>query len=407
LAAVKSWDPPTFAVVTSLAEPALRRAEDLDREAAQGNWRGPLHGIPITVKDVIHMAGAPTYAGSAAYHARPENDAASVARLRRAGAVILAKVSTHELALGVTNPQSRHPADPTRIPGGSSGGSAISVATGMALGSVGTDTRASTRVPAALCGVVGLKPTFDLISAEGIVQLSWTMDHIGALAASAADGAALVEAMAEAPVSLLAGISGEVSDWRVGVPVAGFEGADPQVTHAVRAALGALRARGVRLIEVEQPDARAFALANSAGLLISRCEALAYHRSLGTDFAQLWPETADQLAAAARVTTEEYLAAQRLRAELGIALLRMMDDLALDALAMPASLVTAPLVSDAERFITTLSRNAIPWSLLGWPAISVPSPVPAGALPVGLQIVAPPYEDAAVVRLAAAVESRR
>src|SRR5439155_19099574 len=161
-------------------------------EAARGEWHGPLHGIPVSVKDVIHVAGAPTYAGSAAYHAHPERDATSVARLRSAGAVVVAKVSTHELALGVTNPQSRHPADPARIPGGSSGGSAISVATGMALGSVGTDTRASTRVPAALCGVVGFKPTFDLISAEGIVQLYWTMDHIGALAASVAVCAVLV-----------------------------------------------------------------------------------------------------------------------------------------------------------------------------------------------------------------------
>ncbi len=176
------------AVIELLAEPALAQAARLDRAAAAGEPLGPLHGIPITVKDIIHVAGVPTRAGSAAYCVVPSVDATAVARARAAGAVVVAKVSTHEFALGVTTPQSANPFDHRRIPGGSSGGSAIAVACGIGMASIGTDTRASIRVPAALCGVVGLKGTYGLVPTSGIVPLSWTMDHVApAVAATVAD----------------------------------------------------------------------------------------------------------------------------------------------------------------------------------------------------------------------------
>ena len=159
------------------------------RRPPTGRWRGPLHGIPVTVKDIIDVAGVPTRCGSAAYHDVPEVDAVGVARLRAAGAIVLAKVSTHEFALGVTTPQSRNPHDQTRIPGGSSGGSAIAVSTGMGLASLGTDTRASIRVPAALSGVVGFKPTYGSVPTGGVVPLSWTMDHVAPITSSVADAA--------------------------------------------------------------------------------------------------------------------------------------------------------------------------------------------------------------------------
>ncbi len=198
LRAVSRFGAATRGVVTLLEAEARRDAQRLDSELAAGHWRGPLHGIPMTVKDNIDVAGAPTGAGSSAYGRVAEVDAEAVRQLREAGAVIVAKVATHELALGVTTPQARHPLDGDRIPGGSSGGSGISVATGMALASVGTDTRASIRVPAALCGVIGFKPTYGAVPAEGIVWLSWTMDHVGILAASVADAACVV-CLAAAP----------------------------------------------------------------------------------------------------------------------------------------------------------------------------------------------------------------
>ncbi len=188
------------AVVELTAAPARADAVRLDRLAASNAPLGVLHGIPITVKDIVHVAGVATRAGSDAYYAVPAVDATAVARLRAAGAVILAKVSTHEFALGVTTPQSANPLDHQRIPGGSSGGSAIAVACGIGLGSVGTDTRASIRVPAAICGVVGLKGTRGLVPVEGIVPLSWTMDHVAPIGAMLADAALLLEVMAGRPL---------------------------------------------------------------------------------------------------------------------------------------------------------------------------------------------------------------
>src|SRR5947208_7862884 len=170
-----------------MAESDRREAAVRDDEAASVAFRGPLHGIPVTVKDVIDVSGAPTRAGSAAFHRRAAVDATGVARLRAAGAIVLAKVATHEFALGVTTPQSRNPHDPTRIPGGSSGGSAIAVATGMGLASLGTDTRASIRVPAALSGVVGFKATYGTVPTDGLVPLSWTMDHVAPMAVTVGD----------------------------------------------------------------------------------------------------------------------------------------------------------------------------------------------------------------------------
>ena len=158
----------------------LEQAEALDREREAGNIRSPLHGVTVSIKDVIHVKGMPTASGSRVMEGyMPQDDATAVRKLREAGAVITGKTHTHEFALGVTTSQSRNPWDITRDPGGSSGGSAISVATGMSLLSLGTDTRASIRVPAALCGIVGYKPTYGLVSTDGVVTLSWSMDHVG------------------------------------------------------------------------------------------------------------------------------------------------------------------------------------------------------------------------------------
>ncbi len=195
LLAVEKFDGELNAVAELLAESARRDASACDVDAAAGRWRGPLHGIPLTVKDVIDVAGVPTRAGSEAYLDVPTVDATAVARARSAGAVILAKVTTHEFALGVTSPQSRNPHDILRIPGGSSGGSAIAVSTGMGLGSIGTDTRASIRVPAALSGTVGFKPTFGSVPTAGVVPLSWTMDHVAPMASTVADAALLLDVL--------------------------------------------------------------------------------------------------------------------------------------------------------------------------------------------------------------------
>ena len=402
LLAVEKHDGELRAIVHLMDAEALAEADACDAEAAARTWRGPLHGIPITVKDIIDVAGAPTCAGSAAYRDVPQVDAVGVARLRSAGAIVLAKVSTHEFALGVTTPQSRNPHDPERIPGGSSGGSAIAVSTGMGLASLGTDTRASIRVPAALSGVVGFKPTYGSVPTAGVVPLSWTMDHVAPIAASVGDAALLVDVLASGGVRGLAGFaSSDVAGMRVGVPEAAFADAEPMVAALARRAIAALVEAGCVVRESLRPTAADLEAANAAGLVVSRCEAAAFHRSLGSDRALYWEEVADQLEAAAGVSAVEYIDAQRMRAELAEGLLAAFDDH--DVLVMPTVPVVAPLVADFARHLMLLSRNAIPWSLTGFPAMSVPCGW-AGGLPVGLQVVAPPGREDLVVAVGGAVE---
>jgi aspartyl-tRNA(Asn)/glutamyl-tRNA(Gln) amidotransferase subunit A len=401
LLAVDKYDGELNAVAHLLADAARADAAELDAEAAAGRWRGPLHGIPVTVKDVIDVAGAPTRAGSVAYHDVPTADAESVARLRAAGAVIFAKVTTHEFALGVTTPQSRNPHDPSRIPGGSSGGSAIAVSTGMGLGSLGTDTRASIRVPAALSGVVGLKPTYGTVPTRGVVPLSWTMDHVAPMAATVGDAALLLDALRPAfdPVAPWAGAA--VAGRRVGVPGAALDGAEPGVLAAFGRALAALRQLGCVLGDLARPNAEDLDVANAAGLVVSRCEAAAFHRGRGTTLSRCWDEVADQLDAAAEVSAVEYLDAQRVRAQLAEDLLAAFADH--DVLVMPTVPIVAPPVEDFARHLLLLSRNAIPWSFTGFPALSVPCGWSQG-LPVGLQVVAPPGREDLVVAVGAALE---
>jgi aspartyl-tRNA(Asn)/glutamyl-tRNA(Gln) amidotransferase subunit A len=385
-------------------EGARARAAEIDVELTTGRDRGPLHGVPVTVKDVIDVAGMPTAAGSVAYADRPETDAVGVARWRAAGAVVVGKATTHEFALGVTTPQSRNPHAPDRIPGGSSGGSAICVVRRIGLGSLGTDTRASIRVPAALCGIVGFKPTYGTIPTTGLVSLAWTMDHVAPLATTVSDAALLLDALlgegsqlAWAPDTMPRGL-------RVGVAPSGFVGAEPGVAAAVDAALGTIEELGGRLAVAPTPSSDDLDLANAAGLVVSRCEAAAAHRSLRLDRSRYWQEVDEQLDHAERVLAVDYLDAQRLRAELRDRLLAVFDEH--DVIAMPTVPVVAPPVEDFAQYLMLLSRNAIPWSFVGFPAISVPVG-PAGALPVGLQLVAPPGGEATLVQVGSALERAR
>jgi len=400
LAQIERRDGPLMAIVELDAEGARSEAVAADRDRVAGRWRGPLHGIPMTVKDIIDVVGFTTRAGSAAFSRRAVCEGAAVTRLREAGAVIIGKVSTHEFALGVTNPQSRNPYDPSRIPGGSSGGSAISVATRMALASLGTDTRASIRVPAALCGVVGLKATHGAVPASGIVSLSWTMDHVAPVAATVTDAAIVLQALlAEGSPFRLT----PAANLRLGVAEATFAGVDPPVVRAVMDALdGLMGTTGSIQRAVPEPSAASLDIAGAAGLVVSRCEAAAVHRSLGLDRSLYWPEVADQLDAADRVTAVDYLDAQRTRGQLAETLLTCFEEV--DLLVMPTAPTVAPIVEDAPRHLMTLARNAIPWSFVGFPAMSLPVGLVDG-LPVGLQLVAPPHREGLLIAAGLAVEA--
>jgi aspartyl-tRNA(Asn)/glutamyl-tRNA(Gln) amidotransferase subunit A len=379
---------------------ALDAADTADTLRAQGTSRGALHGIPITVKDVIDVAGLPTRCGSLAYLDHPTRDAVAVQRVRGSGAIVLAKATTHEFALGVTSPQSRNPYDATRIPGGSSGGSAVCVASGVGLASIGTDTRASIRVPAALSGVVGFKPTYGRIPTTGVVSLSWTMDHVAPMAASVCDAALVLDALLGGGSSLATTAPSTAA--RIGVPSATFADAQPGVVGAVTVVLETLSSTGLVVEEAKRPTAEDLAVAGAAGLLVSRSEAAAFHRSLGLDRDLYWDEVAEQLALADSVAAVDYLDAQRVRALLADELKACFDSI--DVLAMPTVPVVAPPVTDFADYLMVLARNAIAWSFVGFPAISIPCGM-ADGLPVGLQLVAPPGREDLLVAVGRCVET--
>jgi aspartyl-tRNA(Asn)/glutamyl-tRNA(Gln) amidotransferase subunit A len=384
------------AFVEVIAESALVDARARDIELQAGRRRGPLHGIPVSVKDVIDVRGVRTRCGSDAYDAVPSDDADGVDLWRAAGAVILGKTSTHEFALGVTSPQARNPHDPTRIPGGSSGGSAIAVATGMGLASLGTDTRASIRVPAALCGVVGLKPTYGTVPTRGVVPLSWTMDHVAVMAGSAEDAAIAMDALRPQGTAIAPAAGARVNHLRVGLATAAWEGAEAPVEVAVATQVDKLRGLVSSVRETDRPTAADFGGANAMGLLVSRCEAATFHRAAGLDRSRYWAEVRDQLDAADGVLATDYIDAQRYRAALREEMLAVLREF--HVLAMPTAPVLAPPVQRADEYLTILSRNAILWSFVGFPAISVPCPTEG--LPVGLQLVAGPGGEALLIALA-------
>jgi aspartyl-tRNA(Asn)/glutamyl-tRNA(Gln) amidotransferase subunit A len=403
-----------FAYIAPEAD-LIAQAEALDRERAAGKIRSPLHGLPVSVKDIIHVQGMPTSSGSQVMAGfTPREDATVVRLVREAGAIIMGKAQTHEFALGVTTPQSRNPWDASRDPGGSSGGSAISVATGMSLLSLGTDTRASIRVPASLCGTFGYKPTYGLVSTDGVVTLSWSMDHIGLQGRTSEDVAILMNLLQgmdprdpgtlERPDDDYTGyLFRDVTGYRVGLPVAALDGIDPATLSTFNAALEALSSLGVEVVETSMPSLDDFGLANSLGLIISRVEAAAYHTAFIDAGPKYNRQVFEQLDEAARIRAVDYINAQRFRSEFQE---RMVAELqGLDAFIMPTTLVPAPKSEDGEQYLTILSRNCIPWSMIGFPALSVPAGLTSDGLPVGAQLVAAPFDDGIILALASALES--
>lgn len=412
---IRERNGPLNAFTCVLEEEARRQAAARDAEARVGTLRGPLHGIPVAVKDVIHLQGAPTTASSRVLEDFVATyDAEAVRRLRDAGAVFLGKTSTHEFALGVTTPQSRNPWDPTRLPGGSSGGSAIAVATGMSLGALGTDTRASIRIPAALCGVVGMKATFGLVSTLGVVTLSWSMDHVGPIAGAVEDVAILLNVLVghdprdpasvdRPPEDFARYLGRRIAGLTVGVPAACLAGCDAEVLGAFERAKQIFQNLGARAVAMDEPGSDELEVANAAGLIVSRAEAASFHRELFAQHKTLYTrDVFEQLDEAHRVPAVDYLQAQRFRREFLERMIRRLEPI--DALAMPTAPVPAPRVDESEAYLTTLSRNCVPWSFIGFPAISLPCGTTAAGLPIGLELIGAPFADGLVLALASAFE---
>jgi aspartyl-tRNA(Asn)/glutamyl-tRNA(Gln) amidotransferase subunit A len=276
------------------------------------------------------------------------------------------------------------------VPGGSSGGSAISLVTGMALGSLGTDTRASIRVPAALCGLVGFKPSFDLVPTDRWLTLSWSLDHFAPMARSVRDIALLMDVLTDKPGSFTGVLPGLLKGRRVGYTEATLAGGQPEVVQQFHSSLAAMEQAGASVVRLEAPTADDYALANATGLIVSRAEAAQFHRDAGTVLDRCIPEVRDQLREAMELKATDYVRGLRLRGQLRDTMAEVFAEI--DVLAMPTCKVGAPLRSEADDYLLVLSENCIPWSLVDFPAISLYMGQ-AGGLPAGIQLVAAPGQD--------------
>jgi aspartyl-tRNA(Asn)/glutamyl-tRNA(Gln) amidotransferase subunit A len=409
----------SFITVTS--DHALTQARAADAELTRGVRRGPLHGIPLALKDLYDTAGIRTTAGSTFFADRiPDTDARAVTLLYQAGAVLLGKLNMHEWALGVTNINphygpSRNPWDPSRITGGSSGGAAAALAAGLCMGALGSDTGGSIRIPSSLCGIVGLKPTFGRVSLQGVIPLSWNLDHAGPMARTVTDAALLLQAIAgydpDDPVSvalpvdnLLATLDAGVTGWRIALATdAHFGEADPEVISAVRRAATVFEELGARVEAVDLSQGREAAQMNA---LMTTSDAAAFHRDRLRDHPHRFgADVLARMERGAQFTSTEYILARRFQSEWRRRLERLFEQF--DLLLTPATPITAPVIEglDAIEAARQLTRCTAPFNLAGLPALSLPCGLSAAGLPIGLQIVAAPWNEARVLRAGRAFEN--
>jgi aspartyl-tRNA(Asn)/glutamyl-tRNA(Gln) amidotransferase subunit A len=414
LAAIAKLNPQLNAFITVTADQALASARHADKEIAAGRSRGPLHGIPISLKDLIDMEGVPTTAASRlrAHHIA-RRDAPVTARLREAGAVLVGKTNLHEFAFGTTTEDSgwgpaRNPFDATRSAGGSSSGSAIAVKTGMSIASVGTDTGGSIRIPAAACGVVGLKPEWEEISSAGVVPLSRQLDHVGPITRSVEDAALMFDVMRGKP----AAATETTTLWGKRFAVLGgyfLDRLDEHVESNVLAAIERLRNAGATINEATLPHA---AYVAPVYLHLVLADAAAYHATmLHERSAAYTPNVRLRLEMGRYVLAEDYVRALRGRAvltrEIELAL-DGVDALLLPALAIPAPPLGAaavPVKGGQEPVRSAMLRCTQPFNLSGHPAISLPCGSTPTGLPVGLQIAGRRRGTSDLLRLARAVEA--
>jgi len=402
------------AFIAVFGDEAREQARAADRDIAAGRHRGPLHGVPISLKDLFDVRGAPTTAASRVREDHvADADAPSVAALRDAGAIIIGKTNLHEFAFGTTNEDSafgpaRHPLDPDRSPGGSSGGSAASVADGMCFASLGTDTGGSIRIPSAVCGLVGLKPSFGELSTDGVVPLSATLDHIGPICRSVDDAAMLYDVLLGGGARP-AGKPTDPRALRLGIPRAYFLSVlDPQVASAFDSACERLREAGATLVDVPIPHAGDVA---AIYLHIVLTEAAAYHaKTLERRPEDYTPNVRIRLEMGRYVLGEDYARAMRgrelIRREVDAAL-EGRDGLFLPALAIPApklgvAMVRVGAVEEPVRNVMLRCTQA--FNVSGHPAMSIPCGATTDGLPIGAQLVGGYGDTPGLLRVARAVE---
>ena len=426
LARIEATEPVLNSFITLLPEEARASARRAETDIQRGNYRGKLHGIPVALKDLYNTAGVRTTSGSKLFdNFIPEEDCTVAAKFREAGAILLGKLNLHQFAYGPTgeNPDYGHmhnPWDPNLVAGGSSGGSGSATAAGQCTITTGSDTGGSIRIPASLCGIVGLKPTYGLVSRHGLTPLSWSMDHPGPMVRTVEDAALVMNAIAghdpkdlasvDLPASdYTSGLTGEVCGLRIGIPREYFDAPlDPLVGEAVRDAVSLLEQMGAVVTEVSFPmfkDSQAI----STSILMP--EASAYHRDLlAKDGDKLYEPVRLRLEAGLFISAADYLRAQQARAMFDRQARQLLEDV--DLLAGPTEPVTAPPLLAAEvqageytvGTTAALTQYTRPYNITGFPAISIPCGFSGAGLPVGLQLAGRPFDEVTVLRAAHAYE---
>lgn len=429
---IETTEPSVHAYSLVTAEQAGLDARAADEEIGRGGWRGPLHGIPIALKDLYDVSGVRTQAGSASFAGFiPKEDSFVAAKLRSAGAILIGKTVTHEIAYGQNVPPTRNPWNRALYPGGSSAGSAVSVAIDSTIAAMGTDTGGSIRLPATLNGIVGLKPTFGLVSKRGVVPLSATLDHCGPITKCVEDAALLLNVIAgydpDDPTSLDIRTNSFDSDLRaslrglrIGVCRTYFFSPTviPEIVTATEKALAVFRSLGAQIVDVEIP---ALASAPAAGLVLVMAEASTFYKK----WLRSKPDTFEAgtrraLQVGELIFATDYLRAQQVRRALIQAMQNAFRAHELDAVVGPTEpLVAIPLedvaanLNDGEAGeakspptggLAALVSHTIPFNLTGQPAISLPSGFTRDGLPIGLQIAGRPLGDGTVLRLGYAFE---
>jgi aspartyl-tRNA(Asn)/glutamyl-tRNA(Gln) amidotransferase subunit A len=424
LSQIEKLNPTLNAFITVTPESAATEARAAEAEIQSGKWRGPLHGIPIALKDLFDTAGVRTTAGSGVFKDRvPTEDAEVVRRLKAAGAVLLGKTNMHEFAFGgsslvtyfggVHNPWERG-----HIAGGSSGGSAAAVAGRLCYGALGSDTAGSIRQPAAYCGIVGLKPTYGLVSTRGVIPLSWSLDHVGPLARTVGDIALLLQAIAGYDPEDTASVSMKIPDYTAALRMSPatlrlgiareffFKSLDPEIERAMNQALPVLEKLTAGIKEVAISASTQEQLRSTVRL----AEAYAYHaKMIATSPEQYQPETLARLRPGADIDTVTYIQARRELAHTRRTIGQIFQTV--DVLITPTSPILPPAIAEftGDRngsidFVNLNIRNTSPFDVYGWPTISVPCGFSASGLPIGLQISGALGQDAVVLQLAHAYE---
>ncbi|MBN8872771.1 MAG: amidase [Rhodospirillales bacterium] len=415
---IAAYDAQLNAYILPLADAALAAARTAETEIAGGHYKGPLHGIPIGLKDIYNTAGVATTGHSALFRDHvPDADAFTVALLREAGTITLGKLSTWEFAIGGASfdlpwPPARNPWNTAREPGGSSSGSGVAVAAGLAMAAMGTDTGGSIRGPASWCGISGLKPTYGYLSRRGILPLSPSLDHAGPMCWTSEDCALMMQVLAKhdpldaasatvPPVDFAAALGGDLKGLRIGVPRHFFETdltCEPDVLAAFEASLEVFRALGATVTDVTLSPLGLFTDVNG---LITAAEAYAIHREWLQKTPHLYGERGRlRIMAGAFVTAADYVNAQRERTRLVQEVTAVMTGC--DLLLMPTRQMTAPELGGYDSSAgASLTR---PFNMTGFPALSVCNGFDRNGLPTSLQIAGRPFEDHLVLKAGDAYE---